>query len=344
VRHLRITAAAIFVLLPVLLAPTVAAAQADGTIVASGPCAAVQPASYERYVENLRVARQRENETAAATGVHIDLQRLLPPQPLSREQYATRQAYAGFECQRVTYVSDGLKVVGFIWKPIDTAGKKLPLMIFNRGGNREFSKLMPRTKGGFFDYLSNGFVVIGSQYRGTDGGEGQEEFGGADVDDVLNLIPLARSLGYVDMNNVFVAGWSRGGMMTLLALKRGLPVNAAAIVGGMADLESTQHQRSDMATVFRELIPGLAADNNGRLRERSAICWPEAIRAPLLIQQGGSDWRVDPGTNGLALAQRMQSIGSPYELVIYDGDDHGLSHNGIEADTRIMAWFKRHMK
>jgi len=316
----------------------------DGTVLSMTPCPPPSSIPYDRYVENLRAARDREIAAAAADGVRIDPRSLLPSKPLSRVQFAARQAYAGFECLRLTYLSGGLKVVGFIWKPVDTDGKKLPLVIFNRGGNREFSKLTPQTKGGFFDYLSSGFVVIGSQYRGNDGGEGREEFGGGDVEDVLNLIPLARSLAYVDMNNVFVAGWSRGGMMTLLALKRGLAVNAAAVVGGMADLVSARRQRPSMADVFRELIPGLAADKDESLRARSAVFWPEALQVPLLIQQGGADWRVDPGTNALALAARLQGLGAPYELVVYAGDDHGLSYNGPEADARIIAWFKRHMK
>jgi dipeptidyl aminopeptidase/acylaminoacyl peptidase len=104
----------------------------------------------------------------------------------------------------------------------------LPLIIYNRGGNREFSKLTPWMQYGFYDFVSNGFVVIGSQYRGNDGGEGHEEFGGADVHDVVNLIPLAKSLGYVDMSNVFMFGESRGGMMTYLALTNNIAVNAVA--------------------------------------------------------------------------------------------------------------------
>ena len=36
--------------------------------------------------------------------------------------------------------------------------------------------------------------MIASNYRGSPGSEGQEEFGGADVNDVLNLLPLIDSL------------------------------------------------------------------------------------------------------------------------------------------------------
>jgi dipeptidyl aminopeptidase/acylaminoacyl peptidase len=161
---------------------------------------------------------------------------------------------------------------------------------------------------------------------------------------VLNLIPLARSLGYVDMINVFMLGVSRGGMMTLLALKHVAPVNAAAIQGGMADLVSSKDQRRDMLDVFKELIPGFATHGGEALRDRSAVYWPTAINVPLLVLQGGADWRVDPRTNALALAQKLQEAGKTYELTVYAGDDHGLSLNTAEADRRVIAWFKRYMK
>jgi len=47
-----------------------------------------------------------------------------------------------------------------------------------------------------------GYVVAASQYRGNAGGQGKEEFGGADVDDVLNLIPLLESLPQADTTRI----------------------------------------------------------------------------------------------------------------------------------------------
>jgi dipeptidyl aminopeptidase/acylaminoacyl peptidase len=334
----------IFLIVCGLGAAAPAESQPNGTIVEQLPCAPRPVPTYEQYVEQRKTQMTRELEQSAAAG----FSRQMPPdfarRLLTKDEFVERQAYGGSECQRITYLSDGLKVVGFIWKPKTNAGKKLPLVIFNRGGNRDFSKLTPWVKFGFYDYVVNGFVVIGSQYRGNDGGEGTEEFGGADVRDVLNVIPLARSVGYVDMNNVFMLGVSRGGMMTLLALKNAAPVNAAAIQGGLADLVSSKDQRRDMLDVFKELIPGFGTRGEEALRDRSAVYWPTAINVPLLVLQGGADWRVDPRTNALALAQKLQEAGKTYELTVYAGDDHGLSLNGADADRRVIAWFKRYVK
>ena len=60
--------------------------------------------------------------------------------------------------------------------------------------------------------------------RQSDGSEGRDEMGGADVDDLMDVLPLARSLAYVDTNNLFMYGESRGGMMTYQAVRRGFPV------------------------------------------------------------------------------------------------------------------------
>src|SRR5688500_328035 len=38
------------------------------------------------------------------------------------------------ELLKIKYMSGGLKIVGFIYKPTKTEGKKLPVIIFNRGG------------------------------------------------------------------------------------------------------------------------------------------------------------------------------------------------------------------
>lgn len=319
--------------------------QPDGTVVEQMPCEPYPSATYEQYVEARKSRFAEELAAAKSEGFRMEMPRDFTPMLMTKEEFVKRKAYAAFECQRIKYLSDGLKVVGFIWKPKDTAGKKLPLIIFNRGGNREFGKITPWMKSGFYDYLANGFVVIGSQYRGNDGGDGKEEFGGAEVRDVLNVIPLAKTLGYVDMNNLFLFGWSRGGMMSLLALKNNLPVNAAAVGGAMADLTSQKERRQGLVeNVYKQLIPDFAKRGEELMRERSAVYWPEKIDVPLLILQGGADWRVDPGTNALALAQKLQGLGKTYELIIYAGDDHGLSFNSADGDKRTIAWFKRYMK
>jgi dipeptidyl aminopeptidase/acylaminoacyl peptidase len=343
-RNARFLLTVALVLLGISSAAAQHAALSDGTVVEHTPCAPSSVRTYEQYVEAVQRFHTREVDAARREGFRLEMPTDMAPRLVSREEFERRRAYAGFECRRLVYLSDGLKVVGFLWKPQDTAGKPLPLIIFNRGGNREFGKLTPWSHFGFYPYVSGGFVVLASQYRGNDDGEGREEYGGADVHDVLNLLPLAQSLGYVDMHNVFMLGWSRGGMMTYLALKHHMPVNAVAVGGGLTDLVSEGKRRPALANVWRALSPGFEPRGEDLLRERSAVYWAEQINVPVLILHGGADWRAEPTSQAEAFGHRLQALGKTYELIIYPGDDHGLSLNSAESDRRIVEWFRRHMR
>ena len=52
------------------------------------------------------------------------------------------------------------------------------------------------------EVASWGYVVVGSQYRGNAGGEGKEEFGGSDVNDILNLIPFLANIRQADTSRI----------------------------------------------------------------------------------------------------------------------------------------------
>src|ERR1700709_1428014 len=159
----------------------------DGKLVERTPCRP-NSVSYERWLRGTERGSAAEVADAARRGVAMLPFTALRPLLPARAEFETRRAYQGFECERLTYLSDGLTVTGYLWKPKDTAGRKLPLIIFNRGGNRDFGELSPWEQEGFYSYVSNGFVVIASQYRGVDrgvdsgadGGGGREEFGGAE--------------------------------------------------------------------------------------------------------------------------------------------------------------------
>jgi len=243
------------------------------------------------------------------------------------------------ECYKVKYLSDGLKVVGFILKLKDE-GSKFPVIIFNRGGNREFDKITVR-KLKYLSYLaSNNYVVIASQYRGNEGGEGHEEFGGKDIDDVLNLIPLAKSLPFTVPNKIVMLGFSRGGMMMYLAIKHDAEIKAAAVVGGVTDLTQTYSEREEgMKNVIRELV---GMDKN-EWKKRSAFYWPEKINVPILILHGGNDWRVKV-SQAKKLSERLKESGNVHELVIFPKGDHGLNTHCAERNRRIFEWFDRYLQ
>jgi dienelactone hydrolase len=244
------------------------------------------------------------------------------------------------ELWKIKYMSDGLKIVGFIYKPKMTSGRKLPAIIFNRGGLAD-GAIGPENYNYFYEmhrYASEGFVVLASQYRGTDGSEGRDEAGGLDTNDVMNLFPLARSLGYVDMDKLFMWGYSRGAIMALQAVRRGAPLRAVAVVGAPAD--TTREQNNPNFIRFaRATFPDFDARKEEHLKSRSAFFWADQLNVPLLILQGGVDQSVNPA-QAMVLGQKLQELGKLYELVIYAKDDHAISLNAEDRLSRTIDWFK----
>ncbi len=320
-------------LLPILLLLAVSAAAQDGKIVEQTPYK-LPVEDYQKWIDVLK-----SRAPADARDTAFDEQTFRRNNP--PEIFARLQKGEGVECFRIKYLSDGLQVAGFLVKP-KTINGKAPVVIFNRGGNEEFGRI---TLGAILElsrFAEAGFVALASEYRGIAGSEGKDEFGGEDVHDVLNLVPLAESLGYADTKNLFIYGVSRGGMMTYLALKHGLPARAAAVVGGLADLEDEAKSRPEMEEyVYRRLMPDYDKRRQEHLEARSALRWVEKLNTPLLIQHGGADWRVQPNQS-LKLAARLQELKRPHELVIYPEDDHPLTRNQPESRQRVINWFRRH--
>ncbi len=317
----------------------------NGTIIKQSNCQFKQQ-DYAKFIEKYQQQHLFELKQAQQRGVVMQPWEQLKPSIPTQAEYEHKIAYKNFECQRIKYWSNSLKVFGYIWKPKNTHGKKLPLIIFNRGGSLELGKLNPKCGllFGFYTFLANGFVVIGSQYRGNDGGQGKEEFGGADVLDVINLIPLVKSLDYIDPNNIFMLGQSRGGMTTYLALKQGIKVNAVAVIAGLSDLAANLRTFPELLTRWQKIIPDLKQNQQQCLQDRSAVYWANKLDSPMLILHGSADWRCNLETQSVALVHQLKAHQKPHQLIIYEGDDHFLSFNRQESEQQIIKWFRSHFR
>jgi dipeptidyl aminopeptidase/acylaminoacyl peptidase len=72
------------------------------------------------------------------------------------------------------------------------------------------------------------------------------------------------------------------------------------------------------------------------------VAWPETIVAPLLIMYGGADSAVSP-LQSLEPATRLQELGKPYGLVVFEGDGHTLAANRVERDRKAAEWFRKRL-
>lgn len=243
---------------------------------------------------------------------------------------------------RITYPSDGLNVTGLMALPRELRPGGHPLLIYNRGGSREYGKLtLLSAMRSMVPFARQGTIVFASNYRGNDGGEGQEQFGGDDAHDVVNLLHLAQQHTGFDGKNSFMLGHSRGAMMMYLSMRQGIKLQAAIGIAGVADLRGMTQEPLMVNNVFTPLIPHYADTPQKALAERSVLTWPEAITAPLLLMHGDGD-KVVPASQSEQLAEALKKAGQACELVIYPEGNHALVRYWDDVILRSSAWMERY--
>lgn len=248
--------------------------------------------------------------------------------------------------EKITYLSDGLKVTGYIAYPTKNP-EKYPCIIWCRGGIGNTGAIDKFTARGMFGQIASwGYCVFASQYRGNDGGEGHDDFGGDDVNDVLNLIPLADEIPQANKDVWGIEGWSRGGMMTYLTLTRTNIFKAAVVIGGIANLRCNSDESKFMRRLYEQTMGKYGEDEfKKRCESRSIVNFPEKLSkdTPLLIIHGNADERVLPH-DSLDLSYKLLDLKIPNRLVMLEGGDHFLKSHRKEVDEMRRNWFERFLK
>ena len=248
--------------------------------------------------------------------------------------------------EKITYLSNGLKVKGYISYPVD-GSKKYPCVIWNRGGIGNKGVIDSFTARGLFGQIASwGYIVFATQYRGNDGGEGKDEFGGDDLNDVLNLIPLADEIEIADVEKWGIEGWSRGGMMTYLTLTKTDIFKCAIVSGGIANLRCS----SDESPFMRRLYEVTMGKYQGeefyqKCESRSIVKFADKLAktTPILIIHGTEDERVLPH-DSLDLSYKLLELKIPFRLVMLEGGDHFMKKHRKEVDEMRRMWYEKYLK
>lgn len=253
-----------------------------------------------------------------------------------------KEAFNNSTVEKITYLSDGLKVKGFIAYPKDDSAR-YPCVIWNRGGAGNRGAIDEFTARGVYGQLASwGYVVFASQYRGNAGGEGSDELGGADVNDVLNLMPLADEISRADKSRWGIEGWSRGGMMTYLALAREKLFKCAVLVGAISDAGKKSDKNSAMQKAYEGIIEPENIDE--KLRQRSAVHFYKKLPSiPYLLIHGGADDIISPQQT-LEIAAKLSELNYEYRLAILENGDHYLKNHRREVDRLRKTWYELYLK
>jgi len=245
----------------------------------------------------------------------------------------------------INYLSDGFNIQGYLIQPI--GNKKYPLVIYCRGGNRSYGEITHNDLVFLNGLASNGYVVIASNYRGSSKSEGNDEFGGKDVNDIINLYKLKNQFIKTDTNNVFLLGGSRGGLMVYQSLKKlhhDKNIRAAVVMAAPSDLILLMKNRPEMETlVYEQLIPDYKNNKILALKTRSVINWADSLPSvPILLIHGDSDKKVNV-EHSIQLSEKLKEHNIPHKLIVLKGAGHGLKSYRDSVITERENWFKQYL-
>ena len=258
----------------------------------------------------------------------------------SREEFDAARADPAFVMEQFTYVSDGLTVGAYLYRPRAPQKRPMPVIVFNRG-----SFVRPNGFAGEMlvmahRYAQAGFLVVAPQYRGSNGWAGRDELGGADLHDLMNLVPVLPRIEAADTSRVFLAGESRGGAMVYMALREGFPARAAAVWGAFTDLEALIGPGGPQEKAAPLVWPDFAQRREEIIRTRSALHWAQRINVPVLIMHGGADQDI-PVEQSRRMDAELTRLNKQHRLMIFDGQQHVIGERGAERDAAAVEWFKR---
>jgi len=244
---------------------------------------------------------------------------------------------------------DGTVIDGFLTRSAEAkSGVKVPTILRIHGGpTSQFSAAFD------FDwqlFAAQGYAVVAGNPRGSTG-YGRDfsyalfaKWGEPDFDDVMAVVDHAVSMGVADPERLGVGGWSYGGILTNYVIAKTTRFKAATSGASISNILAgygTDHYQYEY-----EAELGLPWKNaESYLKLSAPFLKADQIRTPTLFLCGEKDMNV-PLLNTEQMYQAVRRLGVPTELVIYPGQNHGLSTPTYIKDRyeRYVRWYDTYLR
>lgn len=245
--------------------------------------------------------------------------------------------------------ADGTRIEGFLVKPLDyQPGKRYPTILRIHGGPvYQFSH---EYMADWQAYAARGYVVVAVNPRGSSG-RGFDfaraiyaDWGNKDVADVLAGVDHVVKLGIADPDRLGIGGRSYGGILTNYVIASDKRFKAAVSGAGSSNMLGMYGH--DQYVLLYELELGTPwASREAYDRTSYPFLHADRIATPTLFYCAEKDSNV-PCLGAEQMYQALRSRDLPTELVIYPGENHGLTVPSYLRDRmqRLLAWYDRFLK
>lgn len=244
---------------------------------------------------------------------------------------------------------DGSEAHGILAKPVRyEQGKKYPLLLWIHGGpNGQDSH------GFSFErqlFAASGYAVAAINYRGS-AGRGQEygksifgDWGNKEVIDLLAGVDHLVGQGIADPERLGVGGWSYGGILTDYLIASDTRFKAASSGAGSA-LQIAMYGVDQYIYQYDNEIGPPWKNLEGWIKISYPFLRADRIKTPTLFLGGEKDFNV-PIAGSEQMYQALRSLGVAAELVVYPGENHGITRPSFQSDRlkRYLDWYGRYLR
>lgn len=199
-------------------------------------------------------------------------------------------------------------------------------------------------------FAAHGYVVMMTNFHGSTG-YGQKfteeisgDWGGAPYQDIILATDYLASLPYVDPDRIGAAGASFGGFMVDWIAGHTNRFKALVSHDGVYDNQSMYGGTEELWFPEWEL-KGVPWDFPPLYQKWSASNSVQNIRTPMLIVEGGRDYRVPEG-QALQLFTALQRRGVPSRLLYFPDEGHWVMkpQNSRLWYQTVLGWLDRYLQ
>ena len=249
---------------------------------------------------------------------------------------------------------DGLKLVCYLSRPRESAGRPGPMVLLVHGG--PWARDMPDFSSTHQWLANRGYAVLSVNYRGSTGfgkafvNAGDLEWANRMHADLLDAVDWAVGERIASPTRVAIYGASYGGYSALVGATFTPTRFACAIdLFGISNLVTFAQDIPPYWKTWEPVLKtrmGDVSTEEGRkfLEARSPLTYVDRIVRPLLIGQGGNDVRVT-ATESEQIVAAMRKRNIPVTYVFYKDEGHGFRRaaNRRSWSAVVEAFLAQHL-
>jgi dienelactone hydrolase len=270
------------------------------------------------------IAVQNEDYAKARKRFHT---KLLGKGPAPHQDCTSAKLLLGVS--EIEFPSGRLRLKAWVNRPPAGNQRRSPAVLFLHGGFCFNSSDWQVTQA----FRDAGFIVMIPVLRGEDGQPGNFTMFYDEVDDVVNAATYLRGQFYVDPDQLYVAGHSTGGTLTMLTAMTYAHFRAAASFSGSPDAVGyTRHAVAIGADVPFDYTDPM------ELQLRSARVYAASFKCPVRIYYGADETHF--ALSSQPTAKLAREHGLDVQAIAVDG-----GHNSaVEAEIQLAIEFFRQRK